>query len=358
MRAAYWCAALLAVACSVSAGVPAATQAPALHVMRAAETLTSSMGRNDITPDGSVRFGYPGVAFFLEFEGKMLSFEASSSGTKSVLEVRLDGGAPQLVALTPAPRQVLLIDAAQSARHSVEIMHRSETWDGIVSIRQFSYDGQLRAGAALAPRKLLLLGDSVTCGEAIDRVADAGKTSTWSNPRLSYGMLTASALHAQVALVCYGGRGLVRSWTGKTDELNLPDFYQLAIADPANPVPWDHRRYDPDVIVCAIGTNDFKIGIPERDAYVQAYVALVRTLLRTHRQAQIVLTEGAILDGDKKAALSAYLVETLKRVGDGRVHIVRSQHYPGDASDVHPTAAQHAQMARDLTSQLQAILHW
>jgi hypothetical protein len=36
--------------------------------------------------------------------------------------------------------------------------------------------------------------------------------------RASYGMLMAKQLNAQVQLVCYGGRGLVRTWDGKTND--------------------------------------------------------------------------------------------------------------------------------------------
>ncbi|HEX7641424.1 MAG TPA: GDSL-type esterase/lipase family protein [Burkholderiaceae bacterium] len=320
--------------------------------------LTDVVGRSDSAPDGSVRFGYPGVSFLLEFEGRTLSVDAASSGSRSLLDVRIDGGASQVIALSTEPRCVVLLSEAYSARHQVEIMHRSETWHGIVSIREFSFDGSLAPGAPPPQRKIMLLGDSVTCGEAIDRADGGGEAGSRSNPRLSYGMLAASALHAQAVLVCYGGRGLVRSWNGRTDELNLPDFFQLAIADPANLVRWDHARYDPDVIVCAIGTNDFTEGIPEREAYVDAYAGFVATLLRTHKRAQIVLTEGAILDGDKKSALSAYLAQTVARVADSRVRVVRSRHYPGDASDAHPTREQHAEMAQDLAEQLRTIMNW
>lgn len=351
-------AAAMVVGCVMADVTHADTPPSAPRQMRAADALSTSMGRSDIASDGSVRFGYPGVSFYLDFEGKTLSFDAISSGSQSVLEVRVDDSEPRLVALSMALQHVVLIGDTRSGRHHVEIMHRSETWHGIVSIREFFFDGNLIPGRPLSQRKIMFLGDSVTCGEAIDRVDGGNKTSLWSNPRLSYGMLAASELHAQAALVCYGGRGLVRSWNGKTDELNLPDFFQLAIADPANPVRWDHRRYDPDVIVCAIGTNDFAVGIPERDAYVNAYAALVRTLLSLHKHAQIVLTEGALLDGYKKAVLSTYLTETVARVADRRVQVVHSQHYPGDANDAHPTRTQHAAMARELATQLRTIAQW
>ena len=81
-------------------------------------------------------------------------------------------------------------------------------------------------------------------------------------------------------------------------------------------------------------------------------------MLNNHKHAQIVLTEGAILDGDKKAALIDYLAEAVKRVDDKRVHIAKSNHYPGDKTDAHPTKEQHAAMAKDLTPQLKAIMKW
>ncbi|MFP5389966.1 MAG: GDSL-type esterase/lipase family protein, partial [Gammaproteobacteria bacterium] len=174
----------------------------------------------------------------------------------------------------------------------------------------------------------------------------------------SYGMLLGEALQAQVHLVCHGGRGLVRSWNKRTDEFKLPDFYELAIADAAQPVRWEHARYQPDLIVSAIGTNDFNPGVPDGEAYVRAYVKFVQTLLNNHPQAQIVLTEGAILKAGKKAALQVYLLETIKRVNDPGVHLVSASHQPGDARDGHPTGAQHAAMARELAPQLRRVMGW
>jgi lysophospholipase L1-like esterase len=172
-------------------------------------------------------------------------------------------------------------------------------------------------------------------------------------------MLAARALDAQVQLVCYGGRGLVRSWNDRTDEFQLPAFYDLAIADAAHPVKWNQAGYDPDLIVIAIGTNDFNPGIPERTAYVDAYTAFLRRVLRDHPHARIALTEGVLLDGEKKAALIGYLQEAMARVGDARVHLLAPvAHQPGDAVDGHPTTAQHAAMAAELLPQLRRITGW
>jgi hypothetical protein len=91
---------------------------------------------------------------------------------------------------------------------------------------------------------------------------------------------------------------------------------------------------------------------------VNAYVAFIRQLRTNHPQAQILLTEGAILHGEKKAALTSYIVACLQALGDPQVHYLASNHYPGDPQDAHPTKEQHAAMAADLIPSLQQLMNW
>ncbi|MES3023512.1 MAG: bifunctional acetylxylan esterase/glucomannan deacetylase AxeC2 [Pseudomonadota bacterium] len=326
--------------------------------MPAGDARVLSMGRTLGADDGSVRFAYPGVSLRLAFEGKRLTMVAAGARGQNYLDVLVDDQAVRTIRLSPEMETITLVEAASAARHTVEIVNRSETWHGVATVRQFATDGAWKTPAALPARKLLVLGDSITCGEAIDRVPGANKVAAWWNPRASYGMLVAQALRAQVQLVCYGGRGLVRTWDGKTDQLNLPDYYGMAIADAADPAPWDQGRYRPDLILSAIGTNDFSSSIPDRAQYVQAYVKLVKTMLGDHPQARIALTEGVMLTGDKRAALISYIGETVRLINDPRVLAISSGHYAGDAVDAHPTKAQHAQMAHDLLPSLRLILGW
>ncbi len=317
----------------------------------------SSMGRTHTNADQSVSFGYPGVTFFVNFEGKTLLLDASSSSNQSYLEVIVDGKA-KAIKLQPSPQTIQLVNNTTSKKHRVEIIHRTETWQGIVTLKQFSTDGKFLKPATLPQRKILVLGDSVTSGEAIERSATDKKNSSWWNPGLSYGMLIAKKLNAQVHLVSFGGRGLIRSWNNKTDEQNLPDFYQRTIADAAYPASWDHTQYDPDLIIIAIGTNDFSQSIPDSETFIKAYVNFLTTITNNHKHAQIVLTEGAILSGERKTTLINYIAEITKRVNKSRVHMVTASHYPGDETDGHPTKQQHAAMAKELTPQLQKIMQW
>lgn len=340
-------------AAALAAGV-----AGAAETVRADDARIARMGRTVADADGTLRFGYAGVTLALVVEGSRLTMDAASSSANSLLDVVVDGAAPVTLRLGQTRHSYELFKDAGPGPHRVEIVHRTETWQGVPAIARFATDEHFLPAPALPSRKLLVMGDSVTCGTDMERGAGDQNTPAWWNARVSYGMLLGQALHAQVQLVCYGGRGLVRSWNGRSDEFQLPAFYDLAIPDAAHPVAWKQADYAPDLILVAIGTNDFNRDIPEHGAYVDAYTAFVRTLLRDHPQARIALTEGAILNGEKKAALSRDIADTVARVGDMRVHAITSNYHPGDAVNAHPTTPQHAAMARELAPLLQVLMGW
>jgi lysophospholipase L1-like esterase len=325
----------------------------------ASDSHITIMGRTHISADKSVLLGYPGVSFFLEAEGKQLSVDIKSNNGNSWIDVIVDEQPAKAIKIGNQLQKVELFSFVESGKHKVRVTHRSENWHGNITIADFSLIGKEFLPAPKLPkRKILILGDSVTCGEAIDRAADEQKNTRWWNARESYGLLTADALNAQVHLVCWGGRGLIRSWNGKTDEQNLPDFYEYAVGDNDKNLQWDHQQYQPDLIVSAIGTNDFSSGIPDREIYVTTYVKFIQKLRGNHPQAEILLIEGSILNGENKTTLVDYLAETVKRVSDRKVHQGKSSYHPGDASDAHPTKEQHALMAKELTKQIKQLMDW
>lgn len=352
------CTLLTAAMLTLSACTTAPPPPVTTHIA-ASDSLITRMGRTHTNDDKSQTFGFPGVTFITEVEGTKLSADLQSSAGNSWIDVIVDDGSPQTIKVPQQATEIELFNFSTAAKHRVEIIHRSENWHGNVTLKELTATGGgFFAAAKLPKRKILVLGDSVTCGEAIDRVIGEEKNTRWWNARESYGMLTAKALNAQVNLVCWGGRGLIRSWNGKTDDVNLTDFYEYAVGDNNPAYKWDHNQYQPDLIVSAIGTNDFSQGIPDRETYVTAYVKLINKLLANHPNAHIALTEGAILHNEKKTVLIDYIREAISRVNDSRVHQVTSTHYPGDASDAHPTKEQHAAMAKDLAPQLKSLMDW
>ena len=224
-------------------------------------------GRVDRSRPGRVRIGYPGVALRVRFEGTSLAMRADATTPDVYFDVTVDGGPPRVLRLSSGTGDTVLAQGLPRGTHTVELVHRNETWQGVAGS-----SGSGRTGASLEPeprpaRRLLFVGDSVTCGENVDRAVGACRkdASHW-NAAGSYGMRLAGALGAEAHLVCYGGRGLVRDWQGRTDVLNAPRFFDLAVPEEDGPA-WDHAAWAPDVVVVSLGTNDFSAAagaLPER----------------------------------------------------------------------------------------------
>jgi lysophospholipase L1-like esterase len=338
-------------------------------VVSPADPHVAVMGRVDRGDPERVRMGYPGVTWRLRFEGGSLAMRVGCDTATSHVAVIVDDGDSRVVRLQRGDSEIMLAEGLEAGPHTVEVALRTETWMGVVSVRGFVLG---KGGTLLPPvpwprRRMLFVGDSVTCGERIDR--QPGETAPFasSNGLLSYGMRLARRFDAQVHLVCYGGRGLLRDWRGRRDVWTGPQLFDLAVPDEVGPPAWDHSLYTPDVVFVSLGTNDFSLGIgelPEREEFVSTYVRFVRAIRARHPEAHVFLSDGAIVNDEadpkrpQKTVLRGYLTETARRLGDARVHLAFSRHYPGDAQNAHPTGGQHAAMACDLEPVIREAVGW
>jgi hypothetical protein len=345
------------------------------HLVDAGDPRIAIMGRVDRSDPQRWRIGYPGVTLRLLVDGPALAMRASCTTGNCRLGVTVEGGARQEIRLTQGEQSRSVFSGSSRGPHTVEIASLTEAWQGIVGIRKFETPhGRLLPAPSWPERRLLFIGDSVTCGEAIDRGPDCAikrDPAGGADGQLSYGLLIARALSAQAQLVCYGGRGLIRDWRGRRDVPHAPQFFDLAVVDELPRLHpgarWDHAGYRPDVVVVSLGTNDFNLALgafPDREEFVSAYVAFVRSIRAHFPAAAIILTEGAIVSDDndqrrpQKTTLREDLDETVRRLQDPRVTVFPSTHYPGDACNAHPTREQHAAMAWDLEPAIRRAAGW
>ena len=280
-------------------------------------------------------------------------------------DVGVDGAAPTLLRLNKGAGEYVVVPGVVVAEHTVALTRRNESWQGIVSILGFNLGGpgELLALPAAPSRKLMFIGDSVTCGEltAYETGRDT-KAKINSNGRLSFGMILARRLGAQCHLVSYGGRGLIRDWQGIRDGCNAPKFYELALPDdPA--AHWDHRRYVPDAIGIQLGTNDFSQGIPDQTEFVTAYVEFIRKIRSDAPDALIFVMDSPMVGDDpargpRRTALHFYLEQIVARSGSPKVVLAPLPHYPGVPGNTHPTGREHEAMATELEPLLRRALGW
>ena len=250
-------------------------------------------GRCAKTASGSVRLGFTGTTFHLRCHGSSLAMRVNGSSDEVYFDVQTDGGEPVRLRCHAGEGEYPLLENAAVADHVLEITRRSESWQGTCEVLGFKLgDGEkLLPPPALPARKLMFIGDSITCGAATDIRPDdplKGKTAhedQTSNARLSFGKILARRLHAQCHLVSYGGRGIFRDWQGFLVINNAPEFYELALPDDPT-ILWYAADYVPDAIVICLGTNDFNQGVPDEIVFVNAYVEFIRKVRRDAPRAE------------------------------------------------------------------------
>ena len=319
---------------------------------------------------GKAKMGFPGVTVRFMYRGPAPTIIMSADTPNCYFNLSCNGWDPVIIRLKPGENAIPLPTGnAPASGWVVELVRRTESWMGWAS-----FDGAVvPKGCELLPppawpaRKLMFIGDSLTCGEYIERFPpedDATPRST--NAARSYGMLLAKWLGAQVHLISYGGRGITRDWAGKTDTNTLPVFFPRTLPDdPAS--QWDHAKYSPDVIVINDGT-DFDAGSPDEAKFTDAYAAFVAQVRTAHPKAFILLCESGFMSegaGGKSRATRDQLLRTMNAVtdqrhksGDERIRVVRCGFYPGTASDGHVVAFQNEQIALELLGPIKEVTGW
>ena len=317
----------------------------------AADALVQIEGRTVATSQQGVRLSFPGVAFHLAVRGTSLSCRANTTAEEVDFDVVVDGSLVERIRLPRGESDTLLFQGKTDAEHRVELVHCTESSNGVSEIESFTTPGDFLPPPPAPQHKLLFLGDSFTAGAATECRPGLPVPTTKAkrqNARLSYGWLLSRRLQAQVSIVAYAGRGLLRDWQGVKTVLSAPEFYENAVADEPG-TAWNHHDYQPDVIGICLG-NDFDAGVPDETDYIRAYVEFIRKLRRDAPRAAIILILSPVVNDPKegvprRTVLHAYLDEIARRSGGGRIEVVDVGTYPGVPGDWHPDGTAHEAVA-------------
>lgn len=340
--------------------------AAAQSVVKADDPRVAYMGRYEAEGPRAV-MGFPGVTVRFAFTGPAPTVRMTGDSPTCYFNLSVNGWDPVIVKLEKGPNRIALpTGPAPAGGWVVELVRRTESWMGTAS-----FDGlELPAGCRLIPppawpqRKLMFIGDSLTCGEYDERFPmENDSTPRSTNAARSYAMLLARWLGAQVHLVAYGGRGLTRDWSGKVDVNTVPVCFERALPDKPGST-WDPQRYVPDVVVINDGT-DFDGGPIDLDALTQAFTTFVTRVRTAYPRAFILLSESGFQsdgsDGSPRTSrdrLLKVLNTVVMRLGDPRIRVVHTGFFPGTPSNTHLVAFQQEQIALDLLQPIKEAAGW
>ena len=310
------------------------------------------------------RSAWSGSTVRLRFEGDSISAHLSVDAGKPVaFQVIVDGEATDTLIVTPEQQQYTLARDLPAGPHTVELFRRSEASFGPVTFHGFTLpDDAVLLDPPSRPRRLLLIGDSITCGygnEATD--LEQGNTVDNENAYLAFGPVAARRFDADVVMACFSGWGLYRGRSLEQDtQRTLPVVLDRAIPQiPAS--TYDLRKDRPDVIVINLGTNDLFDAQGEkpaltREQYLGTYRAFIDRLHGLHPQAQIIAAIGPM----RIQPIDGWLEELAKEYPF--VHDLVFEGYQGRSEEIaghsHPSVQGHQRMAETLIDTIQQITGW
>jgi lysophospholipase L1-like esterase len=145
--------------------------------------------------------------------------------------------------------------------HLLRIYKATEAQNGLVVVNYIKALKFKRVNESLK-KKIEFIGNSITCGFGNDdkeiRCNNGSKWYDQHNAYWSYAPCIARSLGADFMLSTISGAGIYRNWN--SDGPTVPQQYESAYLRMDSARRWNFKNYIPDVVVIALGTNDFSGG--------------------------------------------------------------------------------------------------
>lgn len=321
--------------------------------------LIQYFGRFDFTNPKKPAFDWPGCSIQMRFTGPGISVKLS--GGANDFNVLIDGVFKSHLALDNAKTSYDLATGLTDAQHTLLLTKRTEGFNGIATFEGFQLaDGK----SAVAPpprmaKKIQFIGDSFTVG-----YGDEGTSVSCPDKRpldnnyIAYGPTIARALDADYSVQAVSGYGMVHNYgdTNPLSAVNLPLVFDRTLFNNAAP-KWDFSSWIPDVVVIALGTNDFSTTVkPSQTQYTSAYQDFIKRIHGYFPQAQLICMAYAVDSYQGKYVDT--MVAGLIAQGDTKVHaftlppLVQSDF----GCDYHPNVAGQKKYAEALLPIIQKYL--
>lgn len=315
------------------------------------------------------------VAMKVRFEGTSLALrledenvDLGEEGRGNVYQFSVDGSEFQRLPATAAAATFWLATDLVAGEHEALVVRRTESKWGTTTFLGFEIDAGARVLPASRPaRRIEVFGDSISAGLANEN--SGYYTNETENGYLAFGPVLARKLDAEWRVEARGGGSFYNDFY-----LPMLPFFDRVLG-PANkqhaPAPdnavYAFDDYRPDVLIVALGTNDFSEHYPHIDQalYVQKYQDFLRKL-RGYYPSTEILCLAPFKPGAPWDEARTYIVKAVVELADAHVHAVDGattdawlgpeDYVTGDA--FHPNLQGHQKLAERLEPLIRQWLGW
>jgi lysophospholipase L1-like esterase len=328
-----------------------------------------------LSSNGGQAFAWSGSAIYATFKGSGLSMSLNELTNQqtyagqqqgNMYDVAIDGGAPTVLASKSGTSTYTLAQGLSSGQHTVMVRKRTEALVGEAVFMGFSVpDGQLVSTQRKVSKRLLVIGDSITCGYGDEGTsATCQFTPSTENASKSYGLVVADKLQADASIIAWSGKGISRNNDGTTAQ-TMATLYARTLPGHADS-NFDASSFVPDAVVIDLGTNDFVSGVPDQAGFVQAYSTLVQQIRQQYPNAHIFCALGPMLSdfypqGQMQLSTARAYIQQVVQSADSKTHFLEfatEDTDTGAGCAYHPNVATHAAMAAQLEQALSQTLGW
>lgn len=313
-----------------------------------------------VAGQGSLGYQWPGVYFETAFEGSSAYFTLGPG--KVILHVLVDGKA--LAPMDKPAAGTYRLGGLAAGKHTLRIEVATESQAGPNVFGGFALpkDG-VPAALPKRSRRIEFIGDSHTVGYGnVSPTHDCSTDDVWktTDNTQAFGPVTARHYGADYRVNAISGRGIVRNYDGFTAD-QLPLAYPYALFDRS--VTADDTGWRPQVIVIALGTNDFSTPLKPGERwktraelhadYEATYVKFVQSLRTKHPEAYIVLWATGLAGGEIADEV-AKVADQLKAGGEKRLAYLPLKDLVMGGCHFHPSAADDQTIANALIKVIDA----
>lgn len=295
------------------------------------------------------RFWAPGVYIKAKFEGKVCSFflndQVLYGNVHNYLEIVIDGKPFRIQ--TKFANNKISIKGLKKGTHTITICKDTESGNGYLEFAGIECKDLLQ----LPPKpseKIEFIGNSITCGFGADASEIPCGKGQWydeHNAYMSYGPLTARALHAQWHITAVSGIGMIHSCCNM--KITMPQVFDN-VDQRDDSINWNFNDYIPDMVTICLGQND---GIQDSTTFCNVYVNFIKTIRNKYPDAIVILLTSPMANAALTAVLQNYLASInkfLNKNGYKNIYhyFFKKQYHHG--CDSHPDLKEQQQISEEL----------
>ena len=139
---------------------------------------------------------------------------------------------------------------------------------------------------ARSDRRLLIVGDSISCGYGNEATRDEGNPPGKENGYMTYGGITARKLGAEVQIIAWSGESSIPTTRWSRSSRGRWPWTRAMKFDP--------KSWVPGVVLIDLGTNDFGNAKkqPDEAGWINAYKSFIKSIRESAPESYVFVASG------------------------------------------------------------------